>query len=305
MSKNYEPEILADEKTAPTSWFKCHEFDVRPDAARNQKSAEELVNQGGLKRLPYAFEDGVVPDGRTGILALILMGTVEGKEPSSLPYIPLKGKWSDFSDTKKAAVRYWALDANLPSKSRGHQRFAGEADIRYTIKQNLLGANVSLADTVAGLQSKLPVARIEKLYAAVLNEVTVSQISKVNTYAVEHDCTQKVAVGRLGYPQRVLDTMQRNAATGRSNPGSKGGRFSPQAFIKKRQPLLNSALDAMNRYGDVLLTLHRDEKMSGITAINIAKAHLQTADKTKRIAEDTVARVTSEVHELAPGTHRF
>jgi hypothetical protein len=197
-----------------------------------------------------------------------------------------------------------SLGENLPSAKTGFRRFATEADILYTIRQGIVLADISIADTVKLLSTEgVSLSRIQKLYKEAFKSITTQRINQVVDYTKKHLCDPVVAAKALQYPPSVVAAVKKSAGFGGGRPGASG--VSTKGFIEKKQPLIDKALSAIKRYGDIIIEEHRANKLSGAVAINIAKAHAITAEKIKRCADEAVIRVTKDVQSVSLGTHRY
>ncbi len=299
----FVPETLQQNVVVLLSALDCHAFDVRSDSGRDFAAAQEIINQGGVKRRPRVFEDNVVYDGRTSVEAVSMLVDAGGKRQTTIAVDVIKGSYSKFTPQKQFEVMAASLGENLPSAKSGFCRFSTEADILHTIRQGIVVAEASLSETVKLLSAEgLSLSRIQKLYRNALNSVTTQRLGLVAAHVKKNDCTPSAAVKALGFPPKMLKDFGDNWKPGHSIGGSKA---TPKNFITHQQPMLDSALTAIKRYGDVILKAHRDDKMSGISAINVARAHALTAEKIKRYADDMVIRITKEVQSISLGTHRY
>jgi len=299
----FVPEVVQKSVLKQVDILEHHEFDVRADAARDEKSAQEINNQGGVKRLPRVFEDNVVYDGRTGALAESEAVNIEGNKPSEILVDVIKGEYKKFSKQKQFEVMAASLGENLPDAKVGYRRYAGEEDITFTIRQGIIHSDASLSVVIRLLSAEgVPVGRIKRLYDAAFKAVTTQRVNGVVNYVKKHNCTPAEATKDLGYPLQVLKAVEKSAD---GYKGPKGANGASTGGYLKKQPLLDSALRGIKRYADKIIDDHRASKVSGSVAINVAKAHAITAEKIKRCADEAFIRVTKDVQSISLGTHRY
>ncbi len=301
--KTFVPEIVRENVTVLLSALDCHSFDVRRSTGRDDAAAQEINNQGGIKRRPLVFEDMAVFDGRTAVEAVSMSFNDKGEHPTEIAVDIIKGRYCQFSPSKKFEVLAASLGMNLPDDKSGFRRFATEADILDTIRQGIVLADASLADTQKLLEAEgVSRSRITKLYWNASCSVKAQRIGLVINYTKKHpSCSLLDACKVLGFSQDILKTIGDNEFKAKEQTGHQGTKN----FIRKHQPMLDSALVAIKRYGEVIVDKHRNTKLSGVTAINVAKAHAITAEKIKRYADDMVVRIAKEVQSISLGTHRF
>ena len=300
----FVPEILQQKVPIAIAALKPHEFDVRADNFRDDAAALEIINQGGVKRLPRVFEDGVVFDGRGAALALEMTLDASGNKPTTILCDVIKGRYTEFSEKKKFEVRAASLGENLPSAKTGYCRFATEEDILFTLKHGVRDADISVTDAVKLLSAEgLSLSRIQNLYKQAHASVRTTQVNNVVNYSKKNNCKPEDAVAALGLPAYVMAAVKASAKDWGNEKGPRPR--SAKNFIEKNQPMLNSALIAIRRYGDKIAEQQRTGKMSAKTAMEVLKAHAVTAERIKHVADDLFIRISKEIQNACPGTHRY